>query len=213
MRNSPPPPPSGRPLAFPQLGIQRNSHGEKNAERKTGKKTNQKTNQKTEPKKAQCRAFPFHSHFFTNRNFFSWEITSQSKNSNSGSAANAFKVSVRSLLPNRSHWRRASSNARKLWSTDSLQLDFKLPSKRPPLVSEWAFRIAEYELYKRSPASRIPEKIRDAYEDCISQLNSLAAGNLETGAVLKGKSSNLPPPSILIPERESLFDSRSMRGF
>ncbi len=90
---------------------------------------------------------------------------------------------------------------------------FQTPLEKTPLVSEWAFRIAEYELYKRSPASRIPEKIRDAYEDCISQLNSLAAGNLETGAVLKGKSSNLPPPSILIPERESLFDSRSMRGF
>lgn len=90
---------------------------------------------------------------------------------------------------------------------------FETPLEKTGLVAEWTFCIAEYELYKRGPGASIPEKIKDSYQNTIAQLSDLSAGRLETGAVLKGKTTNLPPASVIASDRENLFDASSMNSF
>lgn len=90
---------------------------------------------------------------------------------------------------------------------------YETPLRKTGLISEWTFCIAEYELYKRGPGSGVPEKIKDSYRDTIAQLSDLSAGRIETGAVLDGKTDNLPPPAIIVSQRENMFDANSMEGF
>lgn len=55
----------------------------------------------------------------------------------------------------------------------------KLPLHQvSPLVQEWILALAEYELCKRGPSSKVPEKIRTAYEDTLSQLRDLSEDRL-----------------------------------
>ncbi len=78
------------------------------------------------------------------------------------------------------------------------------------LVREWTLCVAEYELYKRGPGESVPEKIRESYKDAISQLKSLAAGEIEVPSSTPANSSGA---SFAISSRDELFDSSSMGGF
>lgn len=61
---------------------------------------------------------------------------------------------------------------------------YETPLVRTPLLEEWTAALVEYELYKRLPASRIPEKIRESYTRTIGQLSDLAANKIGTGGAL-----------------------------
>lgn len=61
---------------------------------------------------------------------------------------------------------------------------YETPLARTALLEEWTAALVEYELYKRLPASRIPEKICESYTRTIGQLSDLAANKIGTGGTL-----------------------------
>ncbi len=60
----------------------------------------------------------------------------------------------------------------------------EVPLTPTALLEEWALTLAEHDLYKRLPGSKMPEKIREAYSRTIGQLSDLAAGKIRTGGLM-----------------------------
>lgn len=75
----------------------------------------------------------------------------------------------------------------------------------PPLIQEWTFCIAEYELCKRSPSSRTPEKIRESYENTLNQLRDLSKGLLRLPGVERKSTAVNSSLAIAPSSGESVF--------
>lgn len=75
---------------------------------------------------------------------------------------------------------------------------YEIPLAPTPLLEEWAIALVEYDLYKRLPASQIPEKIRESYTRTIGQLSDLAANKIGTGGILipQQKSAGKSPVAV-----------------
>jgi phage gp36-like protein len=86
---------------------------------------------------------------------------------------------------------------------------YALPLQSSPLLSEWALRVVEYELYKRTPGDAVPQKIKDSYEDVLKQLAALSSGALKIVSPLSRSSAF----SVAAPGGPSFFDNFSMGGF
>ena len=67
---------------------------------------------------------------------------------------------------------------------------FSTPLPPNDMCQEWALTIAEYELYRRTPGGSVPEKIRQAYEDCLKELQRLADGKLSISGTTATPTSN-----------------------
>lgn len=70
----------------------------------------------------------------------------------------------------------------------------------PPMLQDWILCIAEYELYKRGPASKVPEKIRLSYEDTLNHLRDLAKGDISLDENTASPENNNSSIAIRSPE-------------
>lgn len=88
-----------------------------------------------------------------------------------------------------------------------------LPLKEiPPMIQEWILCIAEYELYKRGPASKVPEKIRLSYEDTLNHLRDLGSGAVTLDEKTASPEKNNSSIAIHSPEN-FLHDPHSIKEF
>lgn len=92
---------------------------------------------------------------------------------------------------------------------------YAVPLQTCDMLVEWALRIAEYELYKRTPGDAIPQKIKDSYEDVLKQLAAMAGGTLKLVSTPPQTPANVGGASVSTarPSGPELFDNSSMRGF
>ena len=92
---------------------------------------------------------------------------------------------------------------------------YALPLQSCELVVEWALRIAEYELYKRTPGDALPQKIKDSYDDALKQLAALSSGavKLVSSTQQAPASSGGTSLSVARPSGQQLFDNSSMGSF
>lgn len=89
---------------------------------------------------------------------------------------------------------------------------YSVPLETVKIVEEWTLNLAEYELYKRSAGSKIPEKIRESYQNTIGQLADLAAGRIGLG--VNGSSENIRrSPVMTISENENIFSANAMKDY
>ena len=63
---------------------------------------------------------------------------------------------------------------------------YSLPLPVSPLPERWTLDLAEYELYRLGPGGKVPEKVRQAFEDTMKELRDLAAGKLSLPAAEDG---------------------------
>jgi phage gp36-like protein len=70
---------------------------------------------------------------------------------------------------------------------------YALPLPVSPLPKRWSLAIAEYEIYKLGPGGKVPEKIRQSYEDTMKELRDLAAGKI---ALPTGDDGTVPEQKI-----------------
>lgn len=95
-------------------------------------------------------------------------------------------------------------------------LRYAVPLPPDPLITEWAMRIAEYELYKRGPGTNVPEKIRDSYKECLTFLNELAQGKFRLASNPpqgEGKGNSFAISEKGAQEERELFSADAMKGF
>lgn len=73
---------------------------------------------------------------------------------------------------------------------------YEVPMEVTPLLQEWCLNAAEYELYKLSPNSKMPEKIRESYQITLTRLAELATGKITTGANMIPKMYRTAPITV-----------------
>ena len=91
---------------------------------------------------------------------------------------------------------------------------YATPLASNDLIVEWTLCIAEYEIYKRGPGESVPTKIKDSFNSALSQLKSLAAGELQIPSAQCVKPSSASGISLSVSAgRTECFDGQSMEGF
>lgn len=92
---------------------------------------------------------------------------------------------------------------------------YAVPLPASELVEEWAFAIAEYELYKRSSSSEVPQKIKNSYDETLRLLAKLAEGTIKIpGAVrVSSNGDTLGTTSFAARSSESMMDDTSLKNF
>ncbi|OGV31650.1 MAG: hypothetical protein A2020_05680 [Lentisphaerae bacterium GWF2_45_14] len=92
---------------------------------------------------------------------------------------------------------------------------YAVPLPASELVEEWAFTIAEYELYKRSSSSDVPQKIKNSYDETLRLLAKLAEGEIKIPGAVSVSSDGTPltTRSFAVSSSDSLMDSDSLKGF
>lgn len=53
---------------------------------------------------------------------------------------------------------------------------YQTPLPDSGIIEEWAYRIAEYEMYKNGPGNDIPVKYKDSYTEAMKQIQDMAVG-------------------------------------
>ena len=80
----------------------------------------------------------------------------------------------------------------------------------PPLITEWTYRIVEYELYKRGCDGDVPAKYKTSYDEVIALLKDVAGGKLDIiGATRKSSAGD----SMSFDSDTAYFDEESMEYF
>jgi len=92
---------------------------------------------------------------------------------------------------------------------------YAVPLPASELVEEWAFSIAEYELYKRSSSSEVPQKIKNSYDETLRLLAKLADGSIKIpGAVSVSSNGDvLTMRSFAAKSSDALMDETSLKNF
>ena len=92
---------------------------------------------------------------------------------------------------------------------------YALPLQTCDLLVEWCLRIAEYELYKRTPGDAIPQKIKDSYSDALAQLSALSDGTVKLVSATPQIAASMAGGSLSVagPAGLSRFDNSSMGSF
>jgi len=88
---------------------------------------------------------------------------------------------------------------------------YAMPLQTCPMVVEWCLRIAEYELYKRTPGDAVPQKIKDSYSEVVGQLEAMSAGTLKLVSDTPQTPANAAGSSLTVAGRS--FDNSSYVGF
>jgi phage gp36-like protein len=85
----------------------------------------------------------------------------------------------------------------------------------PPndMCQEWALTIAEYELYRRTVGGTVPDKIRQAYEDCLKELQRLADGKLSISGTTAPEAETSTLASVQVASNDPLFSADNFVGF
>ena len=89
--------------------------------------------------------------------------------------------------------------------------DIPLPASN--LVSEWAFRISEHELYKNGQGNDIPVKYKDSYTEIMAQLKEMSNGNIVPEGSTTRKSNNTVGKGFDITSDDPMFTDLDADGY
>jgi phage gp36-like protein len=93
-----------------------------------------------------------------------------------------------------------------------LSARFTVPVPASGYMQDIALALCEYEVYRRSSAPAIPEKIRQAYEDAIKDLKELADGKRGIGGATPA-TADANPTGITITSDDTVLTTAGMANW
>lgn len=90
---------------------------------------------------------------------------------------------------------------------------YSTPVEATGFVEELALAVAEYEVYRRGAGGKVPEKIRQAYEDALADLRAIADGKRAIGGATPLTTTDSVGIGIVVSAETAMFDATSLEGF
>ena len=94
----------------------------------------------------------------------------------------------------------------------ALVVRYTIPVPENDLCTEWALNIAEYEIYRRGHGPKVPDKVRQAYEDTIKDLDKVVSGKLAIPSATTPTATDRAG-ELTVDSNDAVFDSVNFVGW